>query len=39
MVIWFTPRPPRQDELAEAFTDGYRFELTDVSTVATRFQR
>jgi DNA repair exonuclease SbcCD ATPase subunit len=28
-----------QEEFAEAFTDGYRFELTDGTAVATRFQR
>jgi exonuclease SbcC len=28
-----------QDEFADAFADGYRFELTNGSTVATRFQR
>jgi hypothetical protein len=28
-----------QEEFAEAFADGYKFELTNGSTVATRFQR
>jgi exonuclease SbcC len=28
-----------QDEFADAFADGYRFELTNGTTVATRFQR
>jgi DNA repair protein SbcC/Rad50 len=28
-----------QEEFAEAFADGYRFELTDGSTQVTRFQR
>jgi DNA repair exonuclease SbcCD ATPase subunit len=28
-----------QDEFAEAFPNGYRFELTNGSTVATRFQK
>jgi DNA repair exonuclease SbcCD ATPase subunit len=28
-----------QEEFAEAFADGYRFELTNGTTVATRFQR
>jgi exonuclease SbcC len=28
-----------QEEFADAFSDGYRFELVSGSTVATRFQR
>jgi hypothetical protein len=28
-----------QEEFAEAFADGYRFELQGGTTVATRFQR
>jgi DNA repair protein SbcC/Rad50 len=28
-----------QEEFAEAFADGYRFELADGSTKVTRFQR
>ena len=28
-----------QEAFAEAFSDGYKFELTNGSTVATRFQR